>query len=626
MPNKSSVDIKSIVKRLKAAKQAYYETESPVMSDSDFDALEDQLRAVDPTHKYFGSVGAKVERSRNVKLPVAMGSLVKMRADDGSVDAFVKENKTLYISDKLDGIAGVYFLDDDGIPKLYSRGDGTMGSDLSALIPHIKGLTNQTLVKHERIIGELVMDHATFAKVNAALKKEDKDEFKNPRNLVAGLANRRSLDGIGGGEKLSFIVHGLYKKKAKLSFGENSTYLESCGWDVVPHFKRESTTPQAVATLLASRKKKSKFLIDGLVLEGAHETYAFKGGEEVATATVAEIVWQKSRHGLLKPVIELVDPVELSGVTVSRLTAFNAGYVKAKGLGKGAVITIKRSGEVIPTLVSVVKPAKAIGLPPKSLGWVWDSNEVDAVLVTTVGDVDLDVAALQMVNSMVALGIKGFKEETMRKLIPLGYLGFAGLTDIAVASGKFLRDIEQVIGEGTARKMVKALADALKDATHVQVMDASNLFSRGFGETRFISILSAVRFEVMVLMSPTDIINALTCIDGIGEPTAVKFAEAFPAYKRLLLDTGVFPKEFEPERAASSLLKGMTFVFTGFRDATLETRVTANSGTIGSSVSSKTTMVIAALTTSLKAKAAATLGVNVLDKGGFESFLQSKGI
>lgn len=179
-------NIEEIITLLTEADDLYYNNVESSLSDAEYDTLRNLAKKLDPTNKYFIGVGSAV-RGGKVPLPVKMGSLDQLH-NDAEIAKWLSDkqlfNDNIVITDKLDGVSCLLVYDNTGnLQVAYSRGDGVEGADITR---HIKNISNvpKKISGKMLVRGELIMNKETF------LEKYAK-EFKNPRNMVAGLFNRK---------------------------------------------------------------------------------------------------------------------------------------------------------------------------------------------------------------------------------------------------------------------------------------------------------------------------------------------------------------------------------------------------------------------------------------------------
>lgn len=335
-------------------------------------------------------------------LPFWMGSLNKVR-DEKKLQSWLNKNQTqvYIITEKIDGISGLLHEN-----KLYSRGNGMKGTNLSAALPYLAGIPRTD----RSVRGELVMKNKVFEEKYAG-------DYKNPRNLVAGAFGRKHLDKNVLAD-ISFIAYEIVSEDVSPSL--QLALLKDGGFEV-PHtvLHYNSMTITDLSDHLTKFQDVATVAIDGLVLQ-PDERYdrntegnpsysiAFKRDtdENMVVGNVVEVEWNVSKWGLYKPVIR-IHPVDLMGVTIRKLTAFNAKFVVDNQLGADSQVLIKRSGDVIPHIVKVLTPSTNINLPSSK----WDGVDLRA------GSTEDDTVAIKtLVGMFAALDIKFVGTSTVEKL------------------------------------------------------------------------------------------------------------------------------------------------------------------------------------------------------------------
>ena len=275
-------EIQSLEALIKKADNDYHTKGKPKLSDKQYDALKDRLAVIDPTNPLLKKVGnAPTGRAKKVSLPFHMGSLDKLYIDKvEDIKKWLKGATTFVVMDKLDGISAMSGFD-VGKRFLYTRGNGSEGSDISHLASHVRGIPSGSSV----VRGELAISKSAF-------KKFSKD-FENSRNLVAGVSNRTKE--IHSAAKVTdFVIHESLSPKAPLP--RVAAQLEKQGGKVV-WFKvfRKVPTVTELAKLLKERLEKSPYEIDGLVIDNLKgKRIAIKSVNETAIATVSHVTWRIS--------------------------------------------------------------------------------------------------------------------------------------------------------------------------------------------------------------------------------------------------------------------------------------------------------------------------------------------
>ncbi len=493
-------EIKQLVKDLTRYAHAYYSTDTPLISDEEYDALEAKLRGWDPDHEFFDRVGASPAKGTPFKHKEYMLSTNKAFKHE-ELEQFVKnvqqaakdvgvKNPKFRVTPKLDGMAGK---DKDGI--LATRGNGRTGS----VVTHIFDLGVVPIGGRNQGIGEIVMSQSYFDTHLA-------DLFSHPRNVVVGCVNADTL-----------------RKEVKQALKAKAIHF-------MPYTKLAHWTGSG-AELLANIKKitrdlenKVDYPLDGMVAEatdpkikkhmGATDKFhrwqiAIKTEGENKETTVNEIGWQTGKTGVVTPVLR-VKPVEVDGAVISNITAHNAGNVKALGLGKGAKVKIIRSGGVIPKLKEVVTTAK-VSIPSKCPSCGADVKwRNDFIVCSNTKDCPAQSKTGLFYFFKTIENAKGFGKKTIETLVKNGY------TSIESIFGLTRLDF---VDMGFGDKQSENLEQALQNGINTEIEDARFLASFGIGNLGIGAsrkLLSHYRFETLKDLTQSE----LEAIDGFGDKTS----------------------------------------------------------------------------------------------------------
>jgi DNA ligase (NAD+) len=564
------------------ARDSYYNSDKPIMSDADFDDLEDAIREADPQWKGLFAAGAKVKKLK-AKLPIPIFSLDKTKPHTVEKWLDAHRQETIVISDKVDGSA-MEIVYTDGFPThAYTRGNGIIGGDVSYIIPHLK--IPKRVGKQSFIVrSEAVFSAAAFSKY--------KQEFDAARNAASGILNRTDIHPAA--RDMSVVVLQVLQPNQKPSKG--LAWAKSAGFTVVPHrvFKGTELTAEKLSKLMASRKAKSKWKLDGMVLtldnvnrlprtNNPDWAVAFKENinvEALPIGTVEHVEWEASSHGYLKPTA-VYSPVTWDDSKLTRATAFNARFVELNGIGPGAQIKIVRSGDVIPKIEEVVKKAKAqMPDPRKYGGFVWSKNRVDLVLTKPKENEDVRVRVIT--RFMTEVGVDFMKEGTVRKLYGAGFTNISKIMRATPADFMRMSNVK----EKTAEKLHTAIHRILdKGIPIVKLMDASGTFPRGLGSTRFQQIADRWNMKKVLAVAesnPDKLRAALMKIGGWSDTTVDGFLKGAPQFNKWLTITKLKPiyaKEKAP-KAKTQKLAGVGATWTGYRNADEEAIVKENGGTV----------------------------------------------
>jgi len=608
-----SIPITSLAKVIKYCADKYYNTNQSIISDDLFDFIKDVLTERSPKNKVLTQIGAPVQEKEKIKLPFHMGSLDKIKPG-GNLDKWIEKfNGPYTLSDKLDGISGLLHKKGDSI-KLYTRGDGTDGTDISYLIPHLKIKTDK-MPKDISIRGELIISKTKFKKYEA--------NMANGRNMVAGIVNAKTFDPKIVAD-IDFICYEMITEK---THSEQLTELKKYGLNIVSWKNVNTISEKSLIEYLDKRKKESDYEIDGIVIFDDNQHTKNKSGNpdygfafksltslESADVEVIDIEWNLSKDGLIKPIVK-IKPTKISGVIISNVTGHNAKNIVDNKISKGAIVKIVRSGDVIPYILEVVKSAKVIQYP--EIPYKWNNTEVDLIYDDTQNDVIADRQLLikNLTNFFRKIGTKWLDENTIVKFVDAGY---KTIKDIIDAEEEDLLSLES-FGEKMAKKIYESIQESLKDIELVDLMNGSNIFGAGFGERKLGMILKVYPNILELKLTRLKIIEIVKGIEGFDDKTATKFADGIKDFKEFLNNLGIEYKNKYKEQKIGTKFKDQHIVFTGFRNKEWEELVASEGGKIVNSVSKNTTLVVCAdiNETSSKLFKAKELKIPIMTKENF---------
>jgi DNA ligase (NAD+) len=589
----------------------YHSKSKPRISDMVFDVVKEVLEERKPTSKALKDIGSTVVYGKKVVLPFSMGSLDKVKSSDAKLERWASVYEGPYtISDKIDGASLLYDNRATHEIKLYTRGKENVGRDVSHLIGALKLPKGKGIA----VRGELVMSDKLF-------DKHHSDEYENARNLVSSILTKKSTD-LSLLKNCKFIAHELIYPSMSPSKG--LARLKALGFETVWNKTVPNVTNAALVKILEARKGRADYSMDGLVVAQDQKNnrpttgnpayaVAFKVLDEdaIAEAKVIGIEWNVSKHGLIKPVL-LIEPTRLSGVTVRRVTAHNAKTVRKFKLGKGAVIRCTRSGDVIPLLLSVVKPCKTWDEP--NFEYEWDANETDIVATTKH-----DVQKIKAITSFfTTLGVDFLGEGVVTQLFDAGFTSVKKILRAKPA------DFLQVEGFQTkkAQKLYDAIVAKTRNVELVKLLDATGVFGRGFGERRIRPILDVYPDLVALSKLPESQVQAnIERIKGYSEITAKQFATNLKRAITRLEKLGITYEIKEKAKPLGNKLSRKSFLFTGFRSKEAEEHIISQGGTLASGVTKELTALVIkdVASSSSKAVKARSLNVPLLTLDQFKS-------
>lgn len=609
------IDIKDLVKLLKHLSNAYYNTGKSLVSDNIFDLIKETLELKDPKNKYLKQVGAPVLKHK-VKLPFPMGSLDKIKPD--TVNKWKIKYKGPYVlSDKLDGISAQIYKNSDGIIKLYTRGNGIDGQDISHLIDYLfdKKIINKIPIDTS-IRGEIIISKDNFKTVE--------NFMANARNAVSGLVNSKSVDKriANISEFIAYsIIYPEYTQYDQLKL------LTKWNFKVVEFKIIDEINVELLNNYLIERKNKSNYNIDGIVVVDTSTKYKIVVGnpehavayknildEQVVMAKVVDVIWKVSKDGLIKPIIQ-IEPVNLMGSIITFATAFNGKYVVDNKLGPNAIIKIVKSGDVIPHILQVVKHAKEPKMP--NYPYEWSNTNVDLKIIKNNNNekVNNEIIIKNMVHFFKTLNIKYINEGLITKFVENKY---NSIEKLLLADKNKLNKIEGV-GDKLINKIFDNINKQLLNTKLEIFMAASNKFGSGMGIKKLNAIIENIPNIMTNDLTNEELYNKIIIIKGFQDKTTKKFINNFNKFKKFyktindIIDISYLTKpDIIKLKNKKGIFYGLEIVFTGFRNANLEQFILKNGGKINNSVTKKTNLLIYLDKNSSKYNKAIKLNINVM--------------
>ena len=596
---------------LQKASDAYYNaTSGPIMDDDEYDRLREQLEKMNPNHPFLKQVGAPVEKGA-VLLPYKMASLNKIKPGTGAVESFVKSSgiPAWVLSDKLDGISVLW---DTGKRKLYLRGDGLMGVDVSQFAPYLRGLAPRGFSQKWVIRGELIVPK--LVPVDGQLA----------RSWVNGQLHQKTPipEQLG---KIHFVAYELLVPSS-LSRLDQLQKLSEVGFEVPWACVVTTLNDDLLSQALEKRRSDSDYTIDGIVVgencipkkqaggntvENPKDMRAFKMPmeDQRATTTVKDILWSTSYQGYWIPRLQ-IEPVTIGGSRIEFLTGHNARFVLTNEVGKGALVVIRKSGDVIPTLDRVITKGLPIALPEGE----WDGDERTA-------------SHYKIKSGTSNAEMLAKKLEHFAKVLDIPHLG-PGLIAKLIAEGKDTPndlvtieqiDLDLIIGKGMSSKIYPALQAKIQTCSELDLMLASGMMPRGVGDTKLNALFK-------IEADPRKWSRITTC-EGWSKDALQSFLQTMPAYEAWRTkDLPAIPYPRPTTANTFHFAPGIiyptpvaprgTVCLTGFRDADFQKQMEAKGFTFVNTVSKKTTHLIVGNTaeTSEKTKKAAEMGIRILTR------------
>ena len=640
--------MKELVEKLNRYAALYYEEDAPVISDAEYDAMYDELRALEeregytlknsPTHRVGGAPQKKFEPSRHL---LRLYSLDKCKTEgeiaewyDRIVKAVGKEPE-ITAEYKFDGLTLNILYEGGKLVKAATRGDGVTGEEVTAQVKTIAGVPRTiSYTGRIEIQGEGIMRLSALAAYNA---KSD-EPLKNARNGAAGAI--RNLDpAVTASRNLSFMAYNIgYSDRHFASQREMHDFLVKEGFETESDFTvlKGADAAFAFAEKVGELRPTLDFLIDGVVFKvndtalrdeiGYTEKFpkwaiAYKFKADEMTTVLRDVVWQVSRSAKLNP-LAVLDPVDIGGVTVRRATLNNYGDILKKKVKIGDRVFIRRSNDVIPEIMGVAEEAPdakevekptvcpACGAPVREEGaFLYCTGEHCAPQI---------VSCLDHFASKDAMDIDGFSEKTAEQFY--NELHMTSPVGLMRLKKEDIVGLER-FGDKKADNLIAAIA-AAKDTTMDRLLFALGI--DGIGKKTAKDL--AARFGTFEALEKADR-DALTAVDGIGEILADNIVSYFANEDNLrliadLFASGVTVREAEKK---SGVFEGMRVVLTGslptYKRGEATALIEENGGEVASSVSKTVDLVLAGSDAGSKLEKAQKLGIRIIDEEEFKRML-----
>lgn len=657
------MDVKQEIEKLRSEinyhNDRYYNQDNPEISDYEYDQLMLRLRKLEEEHPEYATsdsptvkIGgvAKREAGVLVKHNVPMLSLQDVFYKE-EVYSFVEKIKKdrphalFTVEKKIDGLSVALRYQEGQLVRGITRGDGiNYGEDVTENVKMIKdvALKLKEQISYLEVRGEVYMKNKDFEAVNEKLEAAGKKTFANPRNCSAGTL-RQLNPKIVKERKLSLFVFNIQELQGKefLSHSESLEWLKKQGMKVVEGYKVCSSADevwQAIVEIGESRGE-LEYDIDGAVVKVddlADRVYfgttskvpkwavAYKYPPEEKETIVREIRLSVGRTGRITPTA-IFDPIRLCGTNVEKATLHNQDRIDELDLRIGDTIVVRKAGEIIPEVVKVVKEKRPEGVEPYKISSTCPSCGAPATRDLDTADIrcsNLNCPA-QLTQHIInfvgrnAMDIKGFGEAYIDTLIKEGYL--KDIADIYYLYQYRDELIEKgLIGkEKNTDKLLKAIEDSKKNDIDRLI---TGLGIRNIGRQAATQIKNHFK-NLRDLMNAT--VEDFIVIPDIGGISASALVEFFAnPQNQQILDrlekAGVNFASLETNSVEDASLTGLTFVITGtlpsMGRSEMEELIKRHGGKVSSSVSKKTSYLVAGENAGSKLTKANDLGVKVISE------------
>ena len=595
----SDLSVKELEEIIVYVADKYYNTSISIINDATYDLLIDFLRLRDPKSKILKNIGAPIKSKNKVKLDYHLGSMDKIKpADCRKFDSWIKKYKGPYnLSDKLDGVSALLVYKKNESIKLFTRGTATEGHDITVLIKYFNLPSFEEIkeyVSKKKIVsddknnlmafrGEIIINQKIF-------EKNWSKTLKNARNSVSGLVNSKNINSDLA-KDTNLVLYEVVDPFLKID--EQFKMLNELGFKVVKNKTVSTLSFEILSKYLRDRRSNSEYLIDGIIITDTQKhdrntdgnpeyAFAFKDilEDQITQSTIIKIEWNISKNGYLNPTV-IIEPVCIGGVEIKRVSAHNAKYVVDNKLGVGAIIEIIRSGDVIPYIQKVIKPALKTDLPKGT--WYWNETEVDIISNDMESD-ELKIKNLQFFFS--TLNTKGMGKKNVEKIY---YSGLNTIEKILKANETDLLKIEG-FKEKTVSNLILAIKESLTNVNLAKLIAASNALGEGIGELRLKQVLNTYPNLITDYKkwSKKEFIDKIKELEGWEDKTSSVLVNNFDEFIKFYNKIKSYITLEKKIEIKQSKLTGLTVVLTGFRDNDLQEKLEAIGVKISSSVSKNT--------------------------------------
>ena len=643
--------MQELVELLNRAAKAYYQDADEIMSNYEYDALYDELQALEaqtgvtlsssPTVNVGYEVLSELPKERH---PSPMLSLDKTK-DVAGLQAFAGDQKVV-MSWKMDGLTIVLTYRDGGLVKAVTRGNGEVGEVITGNARTFKNLPLQIPYKGELVLrGEAVIGYKDFEKINEEIAEVDA-KYKNPRNLCSGSVRQLNSE-ITAKRNVKFYGFSLVQAEGvdfHNSRAAQLDWLASQGFEVVEHIvvSREEIPNEVIK--FSEKIVSNDFPSDGLVLiyddvaygqslgrtsKFPRDSFAFKWADETSKTVLREIEWSPSRTGLINPVA-IFDPVELEGTTVSRASVHNISIMEELELGIGDQIEVYKANMIIPQIAENLTRSGVKDIPkvcPVCGGAteIRSISNAKALYCTNPECQAKQLKSYALFVSRDALNIDGLSEATLEKFIARGFIhDFADLFHLEQHQEEICE--MDGFGEKSYNNLITSVEKA-RETTLPRLIYGLGIANIGLANAKLICKEIGHDPERVMDLTAED----LAAIDGIGDVIAGNYvayfadAEHRELFEKLLKEVKL-PEE--QEDVGEQTFAGMNFVITGsvehFANRNeVKALIESKGGKVTGSVTSKTHYLINnnVESTSSKNKKAKDLGIPIITEEDFLKML-----
>ena len=666
----------ALVDELTEHDRRYYVEAAPTISDVEYDRLLTQLRAVESEHPDWVVPWSPTQRVGHTPVSsfpkvvraVPMLSLDNSYSEDDLREFYARVLRGLGIAEDAPAEARPVFsiepkIDGFGIELTFkagmfalgtTRGDGTTGEDVTPNLRTVHGVALRLREPIDIVVrGEVYITKHDFVAINQAREELGEDTFKNPRNLAAGSIKQLDTREVAKRPMRTMLYEVVDGERYAPSHLASLELIRRLGLPVSPHNDRARTWDDLHAKVQAwlVRRDELPYEVDGLVVKvdafaqrfelgttskAPRWAIAYKFPARQVTTRVRELELNVGRTGAITPVA-ILEPVDLSGTTVSRVSLHNFDQVGRLGIGAGDRVLIEKAGEIIPQVLAVTEPsteprfAAPVVCPVCATTLVREPGKVVLLCPNHIACPAQRHAAIEFFAGRSQMNIDGLGEKIVTQVIEAGLVH--DLADLFDLQTEQLERLDR-FGKTSAKNLVEAIGKARASATFSRLLASLGIDHVGGVVAKRIAsrYLSLGQLRAACAARDSAAFVAELCeTEGIGEVIAASIDRFLrdphaAAVLDKLIARGIDPVEPAPAGGGTGPLAGKTLVVTGTLSAPraqVQKRIEDAGGKIAGSVSKKTDYLVAGTDTGkTKLDAATKHGVTVIDEAGLEKLLE----
>lgn len=640
-----------LVKKLNEAAKAYYQDAAEIMSNYEYDALYDELVALEketgvvlassPTVNVGYEILTELPKERHEK---PMLSLDKTK-DVQVLKEWVGKHRSM-LSWKLDGLTIVLTYEKGQLVKAVTRGNGEVGEVITNNAKVFQNVPLSIAYQGNLVLrGEAVITYSDFYKINEEIEAADA-KYKNPRNLCSGSVRQLNNE-ITAKRNVNFFAFSLVKADGvdfENSHEKQMLWLKSQGFDIVGYEMVTEDTLEESVLRFASEIESNDFPSDGLVViyddiaygeslgrtaKFPRNSIAFKWADEIRETTLKEIEWSPSRTGLINPVA-IFEPVELEGTTVSRASVHNISVMEGLELGIGDTIEVYKANMIIPQIAENKTRSGMVCLPKHCpvCGGATEVRKIadaKALYCTNPECQAKKIKSFTLFVSRDAMNMEGLSEATLEKFIAKGFIHeFADVFKLS----RYQEEIKGMegFGEKSCQNLLAGIEKA-RNTTLPRLIYGLGIQNIGVANAKMLA--KQYHYDIKELQAASA--EELAAIDGIGEVIAGSIEAYFRDSKKQQMLANLLAEvtlEQPEENTEAQIFDGMNFCITGsvehFANRNeVKAVIEARGGKVTGSVTGKTNYLINNDTTSnsSKNKKAKELNIPIISEEDFLKML-----